>query len=323
MKWMCRLCVAALLLPAAVLGFAQSRALADETTAACRSANTPPHVRLAACGTLFRRTEKADARALALVYRGSARLDQGELALALADFDKAIALNGHSAIAFNARGVVHHRTQRLRAAIADYTTAIGLDIDYPEALRNRAYAWLANGELDRAERDFATVIELRADSARGFADRGRVRYLRGNYWAAYQDLLRALRLDPADGQTVLWISLSLRHLTADGESGAPLPEIAVDLDDWPKLLLSMLAGEADVTMAVRAALASSADLQDQRLSEAHYFAGQLAELGGNPAEAAIQYRSALGSGIPVRLEAVAAALALRRLERLRSTGVAQ
>ena len=295
---------------------------ADSDAALCRSALTPPSVRLRACTAEFERRPDGAARAEILINRGSARLDRGEADLALVDFSAAIALDADNALAFNARGIAHHRSGNFRSAVRDYEAALKRDIDYAAAFHNRARAWLALAELERAERDFSAVIELRPDSARGFAGRGRVRYLRQDYWMAYRDLLRALEIDADDGYSLLWSRLTLRRLDAEAVRAKRLPLVSAAMETWPRLLISMVLGEEELATALDAARASDQAQRKVRECEARYYAGQMAELERRPGQAAEHYREALEVGDPGSLEYSAAALALRQLEAIRPTGAA-
>src|SRR5262245_66657828 len=64
--------------------------------------------------------------------RGLANHENGDYDLAMADFDKAIALDPTLAVAYSNRGMVHYDEGDHDRAVADYDTAIELDRDLAE-----------------------------------------------------------------------------------------------------------------------------------------------------------------------------------------------
>ncbi len=63
---------------------------------------------------------------MALVNRGLAQQNKGELELALHDYDQPLKLNPQLAVAYNNRGVTHKTMGEIKQAIADYSKAIEL-----------------------------------------------------------------------------------------------------------------------------------------------------------------------------------------------------
>jgi lipoprotein NlpI len=80
--------------------------------------------------------------AAALVDRGTAHSELKEYPAALADFDRAITLDGKSHLAFNNRGVVFFRQGQPDKAIPDFDRALALDGEDKYAVVNRAGAYL-------------------------------------------------------------------------------------------------------------------------------------------------------------------------------------
>ena len=303
--------IAVLALTAAWPVWAPVRAAPLAGSAVCSSPQTPPARRLRACSEAMEHARDALERAQILLFRGSAWLDQGALDAAIADFDSSIALNERHAVAYNARGVAYFRIGKLDAAVSDYRAALAIDATYAAAYFNRANALLAQGELELAERDHGAVIELRPDFARGFAGRGRVRYFQARYWPSYRDLQRAVELDPHDGYSLLWAHLALHRLKTEPPEALPLPKAADNAEGWPLILLALLRKETDFAEVLKIANGAAPADRRVRLGEAHYYAGEGADIAGDREAALRHYRNALELGQPGRLEYIAATLALQ------------
>ena len=86
---------------------------------------------------------------LAGIYnnRGQAWRIKGDLDVALADHDKAVALNPKFPLAYNSRGIVWEKKGDLKKALADFNKAIELDPEYPSAYYNRSGLYERMGDL--------------------------------------------------------------------------------------------------------------------------------------------------------------------------------
>src|SRR6202162_1291382 len=77
--------------------------------------------------------------------RGSVLAQAGKTEEALADFNKAISLDGNYGQAFANRGSTYRQTKRLDQAMADYDRSLALDASY-------APAWLGRGMVYKARK---------------------------------------------------------------------------------------------------------------------------------------------------------------------------
>ena len=91
---------------------------------------------------------------------GRACLDKGKYDDAIADYDRAIALDPKDATAYTNRGVAYGRKGRVNRAIADYDKAIALDANVALAYTNRGVAYGRKGWVDRAIADFSKALEI-------------------------------------------------------------------------------------------------------------------------------------------------------------------
>jgi len=102
--------------------------------------------------------ESRENRATAYTNRGLAYYDKGEVERAIADFDKAIALNPKDAIAYTNRGLAYSEKGDYDSAIADYDKAIVLDPKLALAYTARGLAYEKKGEYDKAIADYTQAI---------------------------------------------------------------------------------------------------------------------------------------------------------------------
>ncbi len=91
---------------------------------------------------------------------GRACLDKGKYDDAIADYDKAIALDPNVAIAYTNRGLAYGRKGAFDRAIADYTKAIALDPNFADAYTNRGVACYMRGDKEQAIADFRKALEI-------------------------------------------------------------------------------------------------------------------------------------------------------------------
>jgi lipoprotein NlpI len=102
----------------------------------------------------------------ALEASALAHREKGEYDLAIADYDRIIALEPRRAAAFNSRGITYQLAARYPRAIADYDTALMLDSGMTAALKNRGRAHFYLGHFDQAARDLSAG--LAGDTANSF-----------------------------------------------------------------------------------------------------------------------------------------------------------
>lgn len=132
---------------------------------------------------------------------------------AIAEYSRAIELNGQYAAAFHFRALSHNALGRLDAARADWTRTIEISSQARQAFYNRGLVRLKQSDLDGAESDFTQAILLRTHYFHAYLGRGKVRLRRENTRGAIRDFLMAVRLDEASASawTLLGEALARRE----------------------------------------------------------------------------------------------------------------
>jgi CHAT domain-containing protein/Flp pilus assembly protein TadD len=128
--------------------------------------------------------------------RGREHLRAGNIDAAIADNNKAIALNPQHDRAYNNRGIAYYNKGELDRAIADYTQAIALNPKNDVAYNNRGIAYVAKGELDRAIADYTHVIALNPNNDFAYTFRGNVYLAKGEPDRAIANYPQAIALNP-------------------------------------------------------------------------------------------------------------------------------
>jgi tetratricopeptide (TPR) repeat protein len=134
--------------------------------------------------------------------RGNANLRRGDLAGAIANYDKSLELNPRSAEAHFKRGQVRRAQGNLDEAIEDYEDAVEIDAslvvgrDVADAYYRRGFI-KANGlEMDQAISDFTLAIKFNPNDPNNFVKRGESHLVMSKFTEAIGDFDRAIALNP-------------------------------------------------------------------------------------------------------------------------------
>ncbi len=136
--------------------------------------------------------------------RGFERLEIGDYAGAIADYDASLALNPDRATSYNNRGLAKYHLGNVPGAIADYTKAIELDPDEPVTYFNRAVAYYKIGDYRHSITDYTQVIQrqdgirISAENTGAYFQRAEAYRQLGEYESAVFDYTMAIRLAPND-----------------------------------------------------------------------------------------------------------------------------
>src|SRR5258706_12318057 len=131
--------------------------------------------------------------------RGIARLDLGQRELALADFERAIALNDRYPDAWLGRASAHLISGRPAPALADLDRALSLDSSYASAWDKRCAALLQLGRVEAARSDCERALALDPRNVDAMVNMGAVYYRLGKRGAAEGSYRRAPAVEPAHG----------------------------------------------------------------------------------------------------------------------------
>ena len=131
------------------------------------------------------------------VHRSRAiRAAEGRYDLALADYDRALALDAEDGETWHSRGLAHAALKRFDLAIGDYDRAIRLNPGFVEAHYYRGRADLEMKQFADAVRDYSAVIALNPNSAEAYKNRAIAWALTGRRDEAERDLTQAIALKP-------------------------------------------------------------------------------------------------------------------------------
>jgi tetratricopeptide (TPR) repeat protein len=131
-----------------------SRAIPDDATAGqnkiCADSEVPADKRIAACTKLIERT--TDDQRLANLYNnwGAAFADKGDQDRALADYARAINLDGGGSAPFVNRGDLFYRKGEFGRAIQNFSMAIRLQPSFERVYMGRTLAFLKKGDAQSA-----------------------------------------------------------------------------------------------------------------------------------------------------------------------------
>lgn len=133
----------------------------------------------------------------ALMGRGDAYGRVGEFARSLADLNRVIVLEPDNTKAHVLRGLANARRGDSQSAATDYDAALALDPRSVDALVNRAALFSVAGQPDKALADLDAAIAIRANDPLAFYNRGYVHFARKDYDRAIADYSTAIDIDPS------------------------------------------------------------------------------------------------------------------------------
>ena len=108
--------------------------------------------------------ETPEERARGLFKRGTAQIETGAYADAVADFDEAIGLRPEYGEAFHNRGVAKWRQGKLEGALADFDESVALgQVELWRAYKVRGDLKAEMGQLDEALADYKRSLAIRPD----------------------------------------------------------------------------------------------------------------------------------------------------------------
>jgi tetratricopeptide (TPR) repeat protein/S1-C subfamily serine protease len=152
------------------------------------------------------------------ISRGYNKIDVGDKAAALLDFNKAISSDPNSARGYLSRGILNYRTGNNSKAIPDIDKAISLDDQSEVAYFLRANSKLQSGDTEGALLAVEKGITLDPKSHLGYSMRGNIKSQLGDRQGASLDFDKAIALE--SNQTYPFTSRGSFRLKIGDKQGA-------------------------------------------------------------------------------------------------------
>jgi tetratricopeptide (TPR) repeat protein len=130
------------------------------------------------------------------VIESGEKYRKGDLQGAIADLDKAIAINPQYADAYNNRGLTYKALREYQKAIADYNKAIVLNPKLALAYTNRGMIYHALKDYPKAIADFNKAIEINANHIYAYNSRGNIYAELKEHPKAIADYTKAIEINP-------------------------------------------------------------------------------------------------------------------------------
>ena len=130
--------------------------------------------------------------------QGQALARSGKADEALAQFEKALALDPYNVQALNGRGLIHQGEKRHAEAIEDFSAAHGLVPQRADPLVARATSYLALDKLKEAAGDLDEAVQSEPNNAHAWSMRGLAYEKLGDKKQAAACYNRAIALKPRD-----------------------------------------------------------------------------------------------------------------------------
>jgi len=262
---------------------------------ACGRASLAPQQRIEVCTRALLSTDLPAAdRAMTYNNLGVAWKEAGDLERAIANYDRAIAVDSRFANAYNSRGAALGSKGDLVSALRDFDRAIELNPELGSAYENRGLVLQSRGDLGGAIKDLDEAIRLQPGVGRNYVERASVWDTKGNAARAIDDLSEAIRLDP--GREELFVVRGLlwdrqrdtTHSIADYDEAIRLnPKFAAAYNNRCNTWLIKQAYDraaADCTTALQL---------DPALAQAHFNRGVLWVVANDYAKAREEFDQAI------------------------------
>ena len=130
--------------------------------------------------------------------RGQVLARSGKTEEALAEFDRALALDPYNVQALYGRALLYQGDKQHQQAIADFTAANGLSPQKVEPLLGRAISYLALDKAKEAVADLDEAVQADPNNANAWSARGQAYERLGDKAKANASYGRAIALRPRD-----------------------------------------------------------------------------------------------------------------------------
>lgn len=213
------------------------------------------------------------------------------------------------------RGVGYSHLGQYDKAIADFSRAIELDGFNPQFYQDRAIAYLRSRDFRHANTDLDMVLGLDRENFSGLREKGRAAFYQGDYDTATRYFTQAARSVAHDGQFYAAIWANMSALRA-GRTAVLKLQLASEnsRERWPVPVADLLNEERSVEEVLQRADSSNARTYLSIQCEAHFYVGQYHLIHGRREQARESFQAAADTGKTDDLEYD---WALRELEALK------
>ena len=133
-----------------------------------------------------------------VAIHGQTLARSGKTEEAMAEFEKALALDPYNAQALYSRGLIHQGEKQHQQAIEDFSSAHGLTPQRAEPLVGRAISYLALDKVKEAVTDLDEAVQADPNSAVAWSNRGLAYERLGDKTKAAASYSRAIAIRPHD-----------------------------------------------------------------------------------------------------------------------------
>lgn len=156
------------------------------------------------------------------VKDAAAHYENGEYKTALAEYDKAVALDPKSATAYAGRAKVYYLAEAIKQASADAEEAVALNPDFAPAYEIRAFIHIEQNDYNGALADVCRAMELEPENDLWYLVRASVYGAKGDAMSLLDDLRRGWDAPGADAKLkeIDFLGRGFVHYTENNERGA-------------------------------------------------------------------------------------------------------
>lgn len=196
-----------------------------------------------------------------------------------------------------ARGIARDNVGNLGAGERDFQAALDLAPDSADALNGAATNAQSQGQTDRAIELATRLLSRQPRDLPALLTRARAAYLAGRYVEARRDLEAALAEPGAveRGYPMIWLALTLRRM---GENAGDLLQrypAAAWPGDWPRPVLMAVVAGGDTDDVIAQAAKSKSPLETQ--VEAYAYLGERLAADGKAQQARVYWQRAVDLGV--------------------------
>ncbi|MEA1673557.1 tetratricopeptide repeat protein [Nitrospirillum sp. BR 11163] len=240
----------------------------------------------------FNKAEALDPKtATAIADRGLAHYWLGELDQAEQDFDKASGVDPRNAYVFQGRGLIAWRHGQLKDAVAAFSTSLEIDAGNEFTLKQRAQVYAQMKDYDHALADLDAVLHKRPDWLDGYGYRAQLFGITGTPEKALPEARRVIDANPNTAAAYLVAGNIYNQLNHKDDAFRALTR-SLEIQSTPAAYTLRASIRPATDPAARQADLDAALKLDPRYAAAHQMQGRLAMDAGDWETAVTAYTAA-------------------------------